>query len=134
MWAETVSCSGSNIRPEATGYGLVYYVGHMLAQLATPTDYQGKRVLISGSGNVAQYAALKVIELGGAVLSLSDSKGALIAKDEKGFTVDDVAAIANLKLKHGYLTEWVQTGNLTERFEYHDGEWLTYRCRRFFKD
>lgn len=113
--------SGSNIRPEATGYGLVYYVGHMLSQLATATDFAGKRVLVSGSGNVAQYAALKVIELGGSVLSLSDSKGALIAKDAKGFSVDDIAAIANIKLDRKYLVDFVQTGNVAERFEYHEG-------------
>lgn len=51
------------------------------------TDWKGKRVLISGAGNVAQYAALKVIELGGTVLSLSDSTGALIATGEEGFTL-----------------------------------------------
>lgn len=52
---------GSNIRPEATGYGLVYYVGHMI-KYATEgkEDWKGKTVAISGSGNVAQYAALKV--------------------------------------------------------------------------
>jgi glutamate dehydrogenase (NADP+) len=116
-----MSFGGSNIRPEATGYGLVYYVGHMLAQLPQPTDYNGKRVLISGSGNVAQYAALKVIELGGSVLSLSDSKGALIAKDAKGFTVDDISAIANIKLERKYLVDYVQSGNVAERFEYHEG-------------
>ncbi|KAG9044700.1 hypothetical protein FS837_007676, partial [Tulasnella sp. UAMH 9824] len=116
-----MSFGGSNIRPEATGYGLVYYVGHMLAQLPTPPDYNGKRVLISGSGNVAQYAALKVIELGGTVLSLSDSKGALIAKDAKGFTVDDISNIANIKLERKYLVDYVQSGNVAERFEYHEG-------------
>jgi glutamate dehydrogenase (NADP+) len=114
---------GSYIRPEATGYGLVYYVGHMLKQLATPTDYVGKRVLISGAGNVAQYAALKVIELGGSVLSLSDSKGSLTAKEgTKGFTVEDISAIANLKLKHKYLHDFVQHGHHAERFEYHEGK------------
>lgn len=93
----------------------------MLSQLATATDFAGKRVLVSGSGNVAQYAALKVIELGGSVLSLSDSKGALIAKDAKGFSVDDIAAIANIKLDRKYLVDFVQTGNVAGRFEYHEG-------------
>jgi len=113
---------GSNIRPEATGYGLVYYVGHMLDQLHVPTTYAGKKVLISGSGNVAQYAALKVIELGGSVMSLSDSKGALIAKDAKGFSVEDISQIANIKLARKYLTDFVQSENVTERFEYHEGK------------
>lgn len=53
---------GSNIRPEATGYGLVYYVGHMIDYASKGKEnWQGKKVAISGSGNVAQYAALKVI-------------------------------------------------------------------------
>lgn len=93
----------------------------MLAQLPTPTDYNSKRVLISGSGNVAQYAALKVMELGGNVLSLSDSQGALIAKDAKGFTVDDISAIANIKLERKSLNDFVQSGNVAQRFDYHEG-------------
>ena len=100
---------------------MVYYVQHMLAALPTATDYTSKKVLISGSGNVAQYAALKVIELGGNVLSLSDSKGALIAKDAKGFTVEDISSIANIKLSRGYLTDFVQS-EAGARFEYHEGK------------
>lgn len=57
----------------------------------------GKRVAISGSGNVAQYAALKVIELGGIVVSLSDSVGAIVATDNNGITADDITAIMVLK-------------------------------------
>lgn len=72
------------------------------------TKFSKARVLISGSGNVAQYAALKLIELGSVVLSLSDSTGALIAKnEEKGFSKEDIAAIAHLKIKHAPLTEFV---------------------------
>lgn len=67
-------------------------------------SFSGKRVSISGSGNVAQYAALKVIELGGIVVSLSDSKGALIATDDKGFTPDHINNIAALKLERKALT------------------------------
>jgi len=118
-----LSFGGSNIRPEATGYGLVYFVSHMLKQLPTSTDWVGKKVLVSGAGNVAQYAALKVIELGGHVLSLSDSKGALISKDHaKGFSIQDVSIIGNLKLKHKYLHDFVQQADVAERFEYHEGK------------
>lgn len=93
------SWGGSLIRPEATGYGLVYYVEHMIKYATGGKEsFAGKRVAISGSGNVAQYAALKVIELGGTVLSLSDSKGSLIATDDKGFTPEHVSAIAALKV------------------------------------
>ena len=64
---------GSLIRPEATGYGNVYFLMEMLRTRGT--DLQGKTVLISGSGNVAQYTAEKVLELGGKVLTMSDSDG-----------------------------------------------------------
>ncbi|KAH8908347.1 glutamate dehydrogenase [Coniochaeta sp. PMI_546] len=103
---------GSLIRPEATGYGLVYYVGHML-EYAGAGDWKGKRVAVSGSGNVAQYAALKLIELGATVISLSDSNGALVAEDGS-VTPEDVAAIAELKLKRRPLTEFDHKG----RFKY----------------
>ncbi|TFK51611.1 NADP-specific glutamate dehydrogenase [Heliocybe sulcata] len=95
---------GSFIRPEATGYGLIYYVEHMIAK-AFPHLSLSKtstKVAISGSGNVAQYTALKVLELGGTVLSLSDSKGALVSKD--GLTEATVRAVMDLKLKGGALS------------------------------
>ncbi|KAG9120212.1 hypothetical protein FRC07_004376 [Ceratobasidium sp. 392] len=79
------------------------------------------KVLISGSGNVAQYAALKVLELGGNVLSLSDSKGALVAVDGKGFTKEDIQDIAQIKLNREYLTNFVSTAE-KGRFEYHEGK------------
>jgi len=68
-------------------------------------SFKGKTVAISGSGNVAQYAALKVIELGGTVVSLSDSKGALIATSENPFTPEHVNAIAALKVARKSLTD-----------------------------
>ncbi|AEO62897.1 uncharacterized protein THITE_2107687 [Thermothielavioides terrestris NRRL 8126] len=96
---------GSLIRPEATGYGLVYYVTHMLEH-AGAGGWQGKRVAISGSGNVAQYAALKCIELGATVVSLSDSKGSLVAVDGGRVTVEDVEAIMALKAKRQALADY----------------------------
>lgn len=102
---------GSLIRPEATGYGLIYYVNHMLEH-ANRGTFEGKRVAISGSGNVAQYAALKVIELGGTVVSLSDSRGALIAK-EGSFTPEQISNIAALKIKHQALTAFEHDGKFT---------------------
>ncbi|KAK0739265.1 Glutamate/Leucine/Phenylalanine/Valine dehydrogenase-domain-containing protein [Apiosordaria backusii] len=103
---------GSLIRPEATGFGLVYYVGHMLEYAGVTEGWKGKRVSISGSGNVAQYAALKVIELGGTVTSLSDSKGSLIATGDAGVTPEDIAAIAELKLNRGSLSDYSHKDNL----------------------
>jgi glutamate dehydrogenase (NADP+) len=96
---------------------LVYYVTEMLRDL-DGTDWKGKRVLISGAGNVAQYAALKVIELGGKVLSLSDSNGALIAKDGEGFTPADIESIASIKLQRKSLTAF----DGKSKFEWHEGK------------
>ncbi len=67
---------GSQVRREATGYGLVYFADEMLK--ADKTDWDGKRVTVSGSGNVAIYAAQKVIELGGTVVAMSDSSGYVV--------------------------------------------------------
>ena len=73
-----LSYGGSLIRPEATGYGCVYFAQEMLKRVGQ--GFEDKRVAISGSGNVAQYAAQKVLELGGRVISLSDSEGTLYAE------------------------------------------------------
>jgi len=77
-------------------------------------------VAISGSGNVAQYTALKVIELGATVVSLSDSKGSLIANGEGGFTADVVETIAKLKLKGGSLNSL--TFSADQKYTYHAGK------------
>jgi glutamate dehydrogenase (NADP+) len=112
---------GSNIRPEATGYGLIYYVEHMIAKaypeysLTKPSTV----VALSGSGNVAQFAALKVIELGATVKSLSDSRGSLIAP--AGFTKEDILSIGLLKLKGGTLEAWT-TQQVAGRFNYYPGK------------
>jgi glutamate dehydrogenase (NADP+) len=110
------SWGGSLIRPEATGYGLVYYVNHMIAY-AGQGSFKGKTVAISGSGNVAQYAALKAIELGATVVSLSDSKGALVAESGKSFSPEDVHKIAALKVKRQSLTDFEAEG----KYKYIDG-------------
>jgi len=114
---------GSLIRPEATGYGLVYYVSHMIHYATNGLEsFKGKKVAISGSGNVAQFAALKVIELGGTVVSLSDSKGALIAKTKQGFTKHIIAEIAELKLKRKALTDLsIPSHDLAEKYHYVPG-------------
>lgn len=116
---------GSLIRPEATGYGLVYvrlhhrvfpkvvlltlwrqYVQHMIQWASGGKEsFAGKRVAVSGSGNVAQYAALKAMELGATIVSLSDSKGSLVATGEKGITAEQVHTIAAMKVQRKQLTE-----------------------------
>jgi len=96
--------NGSFIRPEATGYGLIYFVQNMLAYMNQ--DIKGKLVAVSGSGNVAQFAAKKLIDLGATVMSLSDSRGALIVNDaSKPFTKEDIDKIAELKVRKGSLEE-----------------------------
>ncbi|KAK5134228.1 hypothetical protein LTR08_006771 [Meristemomyces frigidus] len=113
---------GSLIRPEATGYGLVYYVQHMIQYASGGKEsFEGKRVAISGSGNVAQYAALKAIELGATIISLSDSKGALIATDAKGITPDVVEIIADMKVKRKQLSELAASAEYKSKFTYIDG-------------
>ena len=84
-------------------------------------SFQGKRVALSGSGNVAQYAALKAIELGATIVSLSDSKGALIATDDKGFTPEVINVIADLKVKRKQLSELASTSEYKNKFKYVDG-------------
>ncbi|HOX28688.1 MAG TPA: glutamate dehydrogenase, partial [bacterium] len=93
------------IRPEATGYGLVYFAKEMLA--TKKKDFEGKTVTISGSGNVAQYAAEKVIQLGGKVISLSDSSGWIY--DPDGLTKEKLAYVIELKnVKRGRIKEYAQ--------------------------
>lgn len=72
-------------------------------------SFKGKKVALSGSGNVAQYAAIKAIELGASVVSLSDSQGSLFAPEGSSFTPEDVENIAALKIKHQSLTTFSQT-------------------------
>ncbi|GAD99803.1 glutamate/Leucine/Phenylalanine/Valine dehydrogenase, putative [Paecilomyces variotii No. 5] len=116
------SWGGSLIRPEATGYGLVYYVQHMIQYVSGGKEsFKGKRVVVSGSGNVAQYAALKVIELGGTVLSLSDSKGSLIATTDAGFTPEEIAQVAQVKVDRKQLTELATTDAFKAKFKYIEG-------------
>ena len=93
---------GSLIRPEATGYGCVYFAQEMLKR--DGQDFDGKRVTISGSGNVAQYAAQKVMELGGSVISLSDSEGTLFI--EAGLSEEQWQYLMDLKnVRRGRLSE-----------------------------
>jgi len=87
------SWGGSLIRPEATGYGTVYFADNMLK--VNNDSFSGKRVVISGSGNVAQYAAEKAIELGSTVLTMSDSGGYIL--DEDGIDLEKLRFLMNLK-------------------------------------
>jgi glutamate dehydrogenase (NADP+) len=95
---------GSLIRPEATGYGAVYFAKNMLT--TKDDSFKGKTVVISGSGNVAQFACEKATELGGKVVTLSDSSG--FVHDADGIDADKLAFIMNLKnVKRGRISEYV---------------------------
>lgn len=94
---------GSHVRTEATGYGTVYFVSEMLAERGQ--DLDGRRVVISGSGNVAMYAAQKARQLGAEVVAMSDSGGYVI--DEEGIDVELVKQIK--EVRRGRIKEYAQT-------------------------
>jgi glutamate dehydrogenase (NADP+) len=102
-----MSYGGSLIRPEATGYGCVYFAAEMLKQ--QQGSFECQRVTISGSGNVAQFAALKVMELGGLVISVSDSGGTLHFPD--GMSKEQWQALTELKNRQRGRLESMDAGN-----------------------
>ena len=107
---------GSLIRPEATGFGCVYFAEEMLKRRGQSVE--GKRVAISGSGNVAQYAARKVMDLGGKVISLSDSEGTLYC--EAGLSEEQWLALLELKnVKRGRISELASAHGLEFRAGQH---------------
>jgi len=98
------SWGGSLIRPEATGYGDVYFAENMLQTKGD--SFKGKTVVVSGSGNVAQYATEKATQLGAKVVTLSDSSGYILDKD--GIDADKLAYVMDLKnVKRGRISEYV---------------------------
>ncbi|MCE7741062.1 MAG: NADP-specific glutamate dehydrogenase [Candidatus Heimdallarchaeota archaeon] len=96
---------GSLVRPEATGYGTVYFAQEMLK--TRNDDLKGKTCLVSGSGNVAQYATEKILDLGGKVVTLSDSSGAIY--DPEGITREKLAYVLELKnVRRGRIKEYAE--------------------------
>ena len=111
-----INWGGSLIRPQATGYGVVYFAEKMLKNKGD--DFKNKKVAISGSGNVAQYACEKCIQLGAKVVTMSDSKGFI--HDSDGIDKDKLAWIMNLKNKQrGRISQYIEKyPNST----FHEGE------------
>lgn len=110
------SWGGSLIRPEATGYGTVYFADSMLK--IKGDSFKDKKVVISGSGNVAQYAAEKVLQLGGKVLTLSDSGGYIYDKD--GIDADKLDFVMDLKNnRRGRMSEYADKYSSAE---FHKGK------------
>ncbi len=103
LTGKSLSWGGSLIRPEATGYGCVYFAAEMLA---TQNDsLEGKKCLVSGSGNVAQYTIEKILHLGGKALTVSDSSGYIY--DENGIDADKLAFVMQLKnARRGRIKEY----------------------------
>ncbi len=100
-----LSFGGSLIRPEATGYGVVYFAQELLARKGM--DFEGMRVAVSGSGNVAQYAAEKAMMLGAQVVSVSDSGGTVY--DAGGFDPEKLAALLELKnVQYGRIEDFAR--------------------------
>ncbi len=103
------SFGGSLIRPEATGYGLVYFTQAMLEQ--KQLNFQNMRVAVSGSGNVAQFAIEKAMQLGAIVVTASDSKGTVY--DPDGFTPKKLALLAKIKNQHkGRIADYAEQAGL----------------------
>ena len=105
LTGKSLNWGGSLIRPEATGYGAVYFAQEMLA--TRQQTLENKVCLVSGSGNVAQYTTEKIIHLGGKVVTLSDSTGYIY--DEKGIDAEKLAYVMYLKnVRRGRIKEYVQ--------------------------
>ncbi len=116
------SYGGSLIRPESTGYGCVYFVKSMLA--VQNDTIEGKTVVISGSGNVAQYACEKATEFGAIVLTMSDSSGYIYDRD--GIDADKLAFIMDLKnVKRERISAYVKT---YKSATFHEGRPWHVRC------
>jgi glutamate dehydrogenase (NADP+) len=103
LTGKALEYGGSLVRPEATGYGSVYFAAEMLA--TRNLDHKGKIVAVSGAGNVAQYTVEKATTLGGKVISVCDSDGTII--DEKGIDADKLKFILELKnVRRGRIKEY----------------------------
>ncbi|HGN1942851.1 TPA: NADP-specific glutamate dehydrogenase [Providencia stuartii] len=104
-----LSFGGSLIRPEATGYGLVYFTNAMLKRHGL--GFEGMRVAVSGSGNVAQYTIEKCMELGATAVTASDSNGTVV--DEAGFTPEKLARLEEIKNNYGRVEAYAKEFGLT---------------------
>jgi glutamate dehydrogenase (NADP+) len=105
LTGKSINWGGSLIRPEATGYGCVYFASEMLATRGETLE--GKTCLVSGSGNVAQYTVEKITTLGGKVVSMSDSGG--VVYDEEGISTEKLQWVMRLKnIKRGRISEYAE--------------------------
>ena len=121
LTGKKINWGGSQARTEATGFGTVYFAEHMLN--TRNESIKNKNVVISGSGNVAQYACKKVIELGGKVLTLSDSSGYIF--DKNGINLEKLEFVLELKNKRrGRIKEYADKFNCS----FHSGKPWSVPC------
>lgn len=105
MTGKGLNWGGSLIRPEATGYGAVYFAEEMMKEKGL--EFKGKRCLISGSGNVAEYCAEKLLSEGAKVLTFSDSDG--FVYEPSGFTTEQLDLVRDIKkVKRGRISDYTQ--------------------------
>jgi glutamate dehydrogenase (NADP+) len=105
LTGKSLGWGGSLIRPEATGYGAVYFAAEMLKTRGD--SLENKRCLVSGAGNVAQYTTEKILQLGGTVLTLSDSSGYVY--DEQGIDLQKLEYVKQLKnIRRGRISEYAE--------------------------
>jgi glutamate dehydrogenase (NADP+) len=105
LTGKSLDWGGSLIRPEATGYGIIYFAAEMLA--VREQTLVGKTCLVSGAGNVAQFVVEKILELGGRVVTLSDSSGYVF--DEEGVDLDKLEYVKHLKnVRRGRIREYAE--------------------------
>ena len=124
LTGKALGWGGSLIRPEATGYGVVYFAAEMLATQGK--DFKGKTVVISGSGNVAQYAVEKATQLGAKVVTMSDSNGYIF--DPDGIDAEKLAYVMELKnIKRGRIKEYADKYPSAQYFE-GQKPWKNTKC------
>ena len=124
LTGKALGWGGSLIRPEATGYGVVYFAAEMLATQGK--DFKGKTVVISGSGNVAQYAVEKATQLGAKVVTMSDSNGYIY--DPDGIDAEKLAYVMELKnIKRGRIKEYADKYPSAQYFE-GQKPWKNTKC------
>ena len=108
LTGKALNWGGSLIRPEATGYGSVYFAAEMLN--TRKETLEGKTCLVSGSGNVSQYTTEKILQLGGKVITLSDSNGYIL--DEEGINEEKLSYVMELKnIRRGRIKEYTEKYN-----------------------
>ena len=124
LTGKALGWGGSLIRPEATGYGVVYFASEMLATQGK--DFKGKTVVISGSGNVAQYAVQKATQLGAKVVTMSDSNGYIY--DADGIDAEKLAFMQEIKnVKRGRVKEYADKYPSAKYFE-GQKPWKNTKC------